>query len=95
MSENKNNDNFQPRDESLVKPDFAEQVKQTFGTPQNPIMAIAGDIQKNVHAVFNLNRNMKRAKIKVQELNERVEQMEAIIEDSTKKDFGNRLDHLR
>ena len=45
--------------------------------------------------MFNLNRNMKRAKVKVKELNERVEKMEAIIEESTKKDCGQRLDHLR
>ncbi|MGE0201084.1 MAG: hypothetical protein AB7P76_08960 [Candidatus Melainabacteria bacterium] len=62
---------------------------------KNPILALAGDIQRVVMVAFSLNRNIRRAKEQVKTLQGRNDKFESWINETHAQTTGTRLDKLR
>ncbi len=62
---------------------------------RNPIEVIVGDLSRMVNVIANLGKNRKLAQARIEQLQDRVNRVEAYIEMVNPKTTGNRLDKLR
>ena len=66
-----------------------------FLTDRNPLHAIAGDLKRKFGMMGSINRNMKTAQRTVEKIQDRIERIELIVDQSHPKQSGTRLDKLR
>lgn len=62
---------------------------------RNPIEVIVGDLTRMVNVLANLGRNRKLAQARIEQLQNRVAEVEAYIEYTHPKLNGQRLDKMR